>query len=355
MPAVTGVVVMAPRASAIDLAQLVGRALRLSPATGKTMAFIVLPAIVSQADLAPPRAECEQSASGESEGSDASPPAPMLGDEEVEESDAEMDDAGAEADADMDDADADTAVADLADADVADESAAAVSAGRKRERAASGAPEKWRGVVDTLRALLRYDKDLASCIAALCSSRPQGADKVAEAEAALRELIDVVGGDDMDWAVLERCVFSVLHDWLGETFDERIGQLQAIVDAGGNPNVPERDAAHAGLGKWLGNQRYAFRKGKLSGERLKRLRAVPRLSGFAESDRDKAQVVFEDRVGQLHAIVDAGGNPNVPGRDTAHAGLGGWLRKQRYAFHKGKLSGERLEKLRAVPGLKGFD
>jgi hypothetical protein len=64
---------------------------------------------------------------------------------------------------------------------------------------------------------------------------------------------------------------------------------------------------------------------------------------------------FDGRIAQLRALVAAGQYPNIPQTSKEHAGLSGWLGKQRQKYRKGTLKPERLASLRVVPGLTGFD
>jgi hypothetical protein len=64
-------------------------------------------------------------------------------------------------------------------------------------------------------------------------------------------------------------------------WDGMFAQLQAIVDAGGDPNISQKSKEHKQLGEWLNGQRKAFRAGKLALERLAQLRSVDGLRGFA--------------------------------------------------------------------------
>ncbi len=63
-------------------------------------------------------------------------------------------------------------------------------------------------------------------------------------------------------------------------FYGRVAQLQALVTAGQDPNLPSRSKKHDGLGGWLSQQRCAHRKHPLKPERLAALHAVPGLRGF---------------------------------------------------------------------------
>jgi hypothetical protein len=66
------------------------------------------------------------------------------------------------------------------------------------------------------------------------------------------------------------------------TWDEPYGQLVAFKEKQGHCRVPTESSENPELGTWVGNQRKAFRKGKLSAERVARLEAL----GF-EWDRKK--------------------------------------------------------------------
>ena len=137
MPCVTGVVFMAPKASPRDLAQAVGRALRLSPKTDKKMAFVILPVLLSPDDCAAIRKRDagEAAKKGTRDAADAA----QGSDEHAEVAE------GAEKAA-----------------------KAAEKPSRKRSRPATkgehGAAATWQGMLGALQALMRYDRELDRCV-----------------------------------------------------------------------------------------------------------------------------------------------------------------------------------------------
>jgi len=131
----------------------------------------------------------------------------------------------------------------------------------------------------------------------------------------------------------------------GDGWDTQFEALQAFHAAHGNYAVPQTFVAADGtkLGSWVAAQRHWHKAGKMSVERVERLEAVAfvwdPLADVWSADFELLQV--------YHA---AHGNCVVPTEFVAANGtkLGAWVSKQRLAYNAGKLSPERVERLKAV-------
>ena len=101
------------------------------------------------------------------------------------------------------------------------------------------------------------------------------------------------------------------------------------------------------LGVWLGRQRTAKKKGKLSEERWGRLEALGVELGVLEAQ-------WEAQWEQLGVFKAREGHADVPtGHTEGGLKLGVWLSRQRMAKKKGTLSEERRDRLEAL-GSRGF-
>jgi len=138
---------------------------------------------------------------------------------------------------------------------------------------------------------------------------------------------------------------GVTLDPLAAAFDANCLALQQIKDAGGNVNVltHDPDPARKRLGVWLGTQRQAMKKGTLSEEKIRRLKAL----GVT---LDLRAAAFDANCLALQQIKDAGGDVNVStlDPDLVRKRLGQWLATQRQAMKKGTLSEERIRRLEAL-------
>ena len=123
------------------------------------------------------------------------------------------------------------------------------------------------------------------------------------------------------------------------TWDERLNELTKYEAEHGDCNVP-RD--HESLGFAVIHQRQAYKKGKLSEERVKKLKDL----GFSWATRSTPNVLpWDERLNELMNYKAEHGHCNIPKRQGP---LGTWVQNQRAAYKKGKLSEERVRKLDAL-------
>ena len=95
------------------------------------------------------------------------------------------------------------------------------------------------------------------------------------------------------------------------------------------------------LGDWVKSQRDTYRSGKLSEDRADRLF---KLEGWSW---DPINDAWEDKYRELVDYVEQHGNAAVK-RDGSP--LGGWVKKQRDTYRRGKLSEDRFKRLDKLPG-----
>jgi len=116
------------------------------------------------------------------------------------------------------------------------------------------------------------------------------------------------------------------------SFEDRIAQLKEYFQQSGNCDVP---LSHPILGKWVWQQRNEYKKMNMSEKRIKLLEA----SGF------EWQLSFEGRLMQLQQYAKKHGNCNPP---QNHVVLGDWVKSQRHAHKKKKLSEEHTASLDSI-------
>ncbi len=131
------------------------------------------------------------------------------------------------------------------------------------------------------------------------------------------------------------------HPKATANWEEMFQALVAFKENQGHCGVPDRWSENPQLATWVGTRRQAFRKGKLSGERVARLEAL----GF---EWDPVRADWEEMFQALVAFKKDKGHCRVPDRWSENPQLGKWVNNQRQAFRKGKLSGERVARLEAL-------
>ncbi|KAJ1450291.1 helicase associated domain-containing protein, partial [Pelagophyceae sp. CCMP2097] len=131
-------------------------------------------------------------------------------------------------------------------------------------------------------------------------------------------------------------------------WDKTFELLQAYCEANGHCAVPDTFVAADGtkLGQWVAWQRSVHKAGKLSAERVERLEAVE----FVWRSPVGLAAAWDAHFELLAAYHAAHGNCVMPSNFVAADGtkLGSWVDRQRTAHHTGKLSAERVERLKAV-------
>ena len=121
-------------------------------------------------------------------------------------------------------------------------------------------------------------------------------------------------------------------------WDERFGELVEYKKEHSDCKVPKR---LKGLNNWVDYQRQAYKKGKLSDERVGKLEGL----GFDWGSTRGTQLTWDERFDELVEYKNEHGDCRVPKRLK---GLNNWVYGQRKARKKGRLSGERVEKLESL-------
>ncbi|EJK47752.1 hypothetical protein THAOC_33510 [Thalassiosira oceanica] len=119
-----------------------------------------------------------------------------------------------------------------------------------------------------------------------------------------------------------------------EKWYTRYRELEAFKAEHGHCNVPQRQGA---LGKWVHNQRTERKNDKLSEKRVQKLDGL----GFVWKPRS-SPMTWDERLAELTRYKDAHGDCRVP---RSHGPLCHWVKGQRAARKKDKLSEERIRKL----------
>jgi hypothetical protein len=140
-------------------------------------------------------------------------------------------------------------------------------------------------------------------------------------------------------------------------------RLRDYVDREGHANVPQSYVTDGGckLGRWVSDQRYAYRKGALSAREVKALEELPgwtwapprgaRSRAARESPPGLTRKWLEN-LSHLQSYAEREGDSLVPAKHVTRDGyrLGLWVMNQRLAHRRGNLHPERSALLEQVPG-----
>ena len=120
-----------------------------------------------------------------------------------------------------------------------------------------------------------------------------------------------------------------------EQWATRLVEIEQYKDEHGHCNVP---VGQGQLRRWVSKQRYFYKRGELSQDRIERLESI----GFTwNSFEEDWKSRFED----LIDYSNEHGNCNVP---HSHGSLGSWVQTQRSIYKKGKLLQDRIDLLESI-------
>lgn len=192
-------------------------------------------------------------------------------------------------------------------------------------------------VWNVLRAMQEQDEMLASAIKTMGEQRGLrwGFDG-----GGLRDLVEFVGPPIL-LESLRDSITTTCVDVLGETWDERLGELKAFREQWGHCNVPKKwDENHA-LGQWVGSQRTLYNSGTLAKDRILRLNAI----GF---QWEPFAAAWEAGFDALKNYRKRYGHCDVAQRYKENPLLGRWVATQRAQYAAGKLEMERVRRLNEI-------
>jgi superfamily II DNA or RNA helicase len=136
---------------------------------------------------------------------------------------------------------------------------------------------------------------------------------------------------------------AIDFDWdpLSSDWERNFTMLASYIAEHGDCLVPYKYELNPQLGIWVRGQRNNYSKGKLSADRIARLKAI----GFVW---DALAAWWELNFSKLLFFKDNTGNCRVPARYEADPELSGWVSDQRKLYSKGKLSSHRIERLESL-------
>jgi hypothetical protein len=119
-------------------------------------------------------------------------------------------------------------------------------------------------------------------------------------------------------------------------YDELIDAFADYVKANGDGRIPHRTPV---LGPWSNRMRTDYKKGKLSGEMIRKLESV----GFIWDER---QFHFDNMLAGVRQFQKETGE--IP--TCKHPLFGSWVDRRRFDYKRGKISPKNIAALEAIPG-----
>jgi len=150
--------------------------------------------------------------------------------------------------------------------------------------------------------------------------------------------------------LLREDVFSRLGEALVDAWNIKLKVLQAFVaEFSRAPKTVETFRGES-LGKWCSHQREAYKKGKLSADRIAQLEAIEywNWGSVREEKKGTPEEIWKNKIELLQIFT--GEKSRVPKLFEKFRGesLGKWCSHQREAYKKGKLSADRIAQLEAI-------
>ncbi len=149
-------------------------------------------------------------------------------------------------------------------------------------------------------------------------------------------------------------VWSVQGDFgesVGEVWLKALVRLGEYVERQGHACVPAHYKTHDGflLGRWVRDQRYEHKKGRLSKDKKEILEQLP---GWIWNTQRGMKESWLKSLNRLRGYVEQEGNAVVSYSYVTENGykLGTWVRDQRYEHKKGRLSREQEAALEELAG-----
>ena len=130
-------------------------------------------------------------------------------------------------------------------------------------------------------------------------------------------------------------------DSYNETWEQMFAELTIYKETHGNCNVPNRWADNLDLVSWCSVQRRAYRRKKISLDRLTRLENL----GFVW---DQLTTSWAEMFAELTAYKQTHGDCNVPRDWAGNPELATWCSTQRKTYKRNKLAADRVKRLEEI-------
>ena len=132
-------------------------------------------------------------------------------------------------------------------------------------------------------------------------------------------------------------------------WEKGFDHLRRFVEREDHARVPRRyEDDGFQLGTWVRTQRSGHKKGRLKGDKITRLEAIPGWVWNVNS------ADWEEGLEHLRHFVEREGHARVPRKyEDDDYRLGGWVDRQRTAYSEGQLKADRVMRLEALRGWGG--
>jgi hypothetical protein len=137
---------------------------------------------------------------------------------------------------------------------------------------------------------------------------------------------------------IRQAVTTRVLERLESSWDVNFGKLVKFKEEHGHYNAPKRQLTYAKLGNWIGVQRKAYFRGKLSNKRISRLERI-------DFEWDVLDSIWNQRFKELKDFYYTHQNFNVYNICKINPELGSWVKNQRSIYSRGEMPSDRIAQL----------
>jgi hypothetical protein len=145
---------------------------------------------------------------------------------------------------------------------------------------------------------------------------------------------------------LEELILDKLFSLINLSWEDKFKILKSYYQERGKLPKYSTKYQDVNIGHWLRDQRTAFRKNKLSEDRIELLNSLD--ENWCPEVIDKSKLTWHETFDILKDYYQK--HKELPKRSTKYqdVNIGSWLNKQQHAFRKNKLSEDRMESLNSL-------
>jgi len=198
----------------------------------------------------------------------------------------------------------------------------------------------YQEIWEVLQALSEYDESLSATIQQLRQEQGQ-TDAISKG---LDDYLEIIAHDTIDITLqkkLAKKINILIIEKIGSSWYEMFGRLLKFKEHFNHCNVPQKFQPDPALAVWVNNQKYAYKKQRLSADKIQQLESI----GF---EWDQINYQWQQMFKKLLQFKVQYHHCNVPQRFQKNLELASWVSNQRQAYKKQQLSSDKIQQLESI-------